>query len=196
MKKNEEDVIKLDAYSVEVPSTHTPEMIEHETKSCLGVSDLKLTLGHVMSLHLLHSPYTEGGEIEPEHVAQAMEIIKSDIADPVEFHKKLVAEIESALRIYEIVVPEEKKDDKGKHSEIETLSPEWMADVVTMACKAMPSITYRQAMWEMPFAMMVHLGLAASRQYGTICKRPDDIREAIRRMREIRAQQAQQDQEN
>jgi len=180
-RKNKQEVKQENPVIFEVENEHTEEMIEDEVKSCLGASKLKLTLGGVMSLALLHSPYVFGGEATDNDVKVAMSVIPSDL-QPLEFHAELQKEIKSAWRIWEIVVPEPLKSG-GRKSEINLFSPEWMTDIITGACRGL-NVSYKEVLWEIPLAMLFHLSLSSSRQYGLITERPKGIKEALRLFKE------------
>lgn len=166
-----------------VNSLHTDEMVKAEMRSMLGAARIRLTLGALESLWLLDSPYIIGGEVTPEALAMAMEIVKHDDIEPLEFHKLLVEELEAAFRAYEIIQPDD-KPDTGKHSSIEKFGPEWLADTISQASRAMPSLTYHQVLYEVPLAMVLHLVVANARYNGAITERPNDITDALRQLRE------------
>jgi len=163
-------------------------MISDELKGMLGAGGLTLTLGMVESLWMLESPYIKGGKVEEQDLARALELIPHGEMTPIEFHEALIKELETAFRAYEIIVPDrdEKKND-GKTSEIDTFSPEWLADTISSACSAMPSLTYRQVLWEVPVVMVFHLAVSTARRNGCITRRPDDLKEAVRLLRERNA---------
>lgn len=181
--------------TITVQKLHTDEMIKAEVRDMLGAGKILLTLGMVEGLWLVDSPYVKGGKVEPEDVERAMDVccVDKDI-DPVEFHKSLTEAIETACRPYEIIVPDKKKPenpdavDVGNSSEVPTFSPEWVADTISMACQAMPSLTVRQILWETPFVMVTHLSVSTARRNGAITQRPNDMKDAIEKLRELNRQ--------
>ena len=168
----------------EIEKTHTDEMIAHEVQSMLGASKILLTLGMVESLWLLKSPYILGGKIEADDLGKALEIIPHGDLQPLDFHTALLDELAAAWRAYEIIVPDDKPTGDNKHSEIDTFSPEWLADTINQATQAMPSLTYKQILWEVPLTMILHLGISTARRNGAITRRPDDMQEALKMLRE------------
>jgi len=173
---------------IEVRKLHSEEMVSEELRDMLGAGSLTVTLGMVESLWLLDSPYIKGGKVEEADLLKAMEIIPHGDMEPLKFHDALIQSLDTAFRAYEIIVPEKKDDkDKGKTSEIETFSPEWLADTISTACSAMPSLTYKQILWEVPVAMVFHLAVSTARKNGCITRRPDDIHEAVRLLKERNA---------
>lgn len=175
---------------IEVPSRHTPEMIEHELDSMMGKSRLKLCLGHVMELALSQSPYVYGGEVDEEDVVVAYTILGRDDLDYTLFHHLLVEELEAAFRALEIIVDDDAKPkDESKKSIIKIFSPEWMCDIIRAACHAVPSTTIEDVMWGMPLVLVLHLGVSEARAQGSITRRPVDYKEALRRFKEFRKEQ-------
>lgn len=173
---------------IEVRKLHSEEMIGDELKDMLGVGRLTLTLGMVESLWLVESPYIKGGKVEEQDLAKALELIPHGEMEPLEFHEALVQALETAFRAYEIIVPDDKDDkNQGKVSEIDTFYPEWLADTISSACSAMPSLTYHQIMWEVPVVLVFHLAVSTARRNGCITRRPDDLKEAVRLLRERNA---------
>lgn len=167
---------------IEVSKLHTEEMIKDEVRDMLGAGKLRITLGMVEGLWLVDSPYVKGGKVTESDLDIAMQVCGAEKdADRMEFHEELVRAIETACRPYELIVPDaDTKDDSvGKHSEVPTFSPEWVADTISMACQAMPSLTERQILWETPFVMITHLAVSTSRRHGAITRRPDDLNAAI-----------------
>ena len=168
----------------DVKKLHSEGMVKAELRDMLGAGSLNVTLGMVESLWLLDSPYIVGGKVEEEDLFKAMELVPHGGMEPLAFHEALIGSLETAFRAYEIIVPDKdaKNDDKG--SEIDTFSPEWLADTVSSACNAMPSLTYRQILWEVPVAMVFHLAISTARRNGCTTRRPDDMKEALRLLRE------------
>lgn len=168
-----------------VEKLHSTEQVKAELRDALGAGKINVTLGMLESLWLLDSPYLRGGKVEPKDLEMAMELIPHGDLNPVAFHNALSDTIETAWRAWEIVVPD---NGGGKEeSEYEIFSPEWMTDVVSQACHAVPSLTLKEALWEVPIAMLFHLGTSASRRNGAITRRPDNIKEALSKLKEHNA---------
>lgn len=166
-----------------VEKTHTDEMLKGEIKSMLKQSDVLLTLGSIMRLFLLDSPYLKGGSIDESDLVKAYDVVKHKDEMPYkEFHFALLQEIESAWRVYEIVVPDEEKKAKIV-SEIALFSPEWAADLIAGASRALPSMTYDDILFNVPFITLVHLSISSGRYNGVITRRPDDTKEALRQLK-------------
>lgn len=169
-----------------VNKLHTTEMIKAEVMDMLGAGKLLLTLGMVEGLWLVDSPYVKGGVVKPEDVDRAMEVCCVDKEkNALEFHVELTEAIETACRPYEIIVPDPTQKDDGKQSEVPMFSPEWVADTISMACQAMPSLTLNQILWETPFVFVTHLAVSTARKHGSQTRRPDDVKEAIRQLKEM-----------
>lgn len=164
-----------------VEKLHSDDMIKSEVQTMLGAGKINLTLGVVESLWLLDSPYIKGGKVEPSDLMKAMELIPSEL-EPIDFHNALNEAIDSAFRIFEIIVPDD-ENSNAKHSEIEIFSPEWIADIVSQACNALPSLTYHQVLWEIPLMMVFHLVISNARKNGVITRRPDNMQEALQMLK-------------
>ena len=175
----------FDAY-IDVPSRHTDEMMARETEGMLGLSKVRLCLGHLMMLAHRRSPYVYGGKVEPEELSYAMELLGCGEMDPLEFHGEFLAELDAAFRPLELFEEDRKDDKEAKRSVIDAFSPEWLADAIRCACEAMPSITMEQALWTVPLVMIMHLGVSTARKNGAVTQRPVDFKEAMRIMRERR----------
>lgn len=177
-----------------IEKLHSTEQVKTELRDALGAGKLKVTIGMLESLWLLDSPYLQGGKVEPKDLEVAMEIIPHGDMNPVAFHSALVDTIKTAWRIWEIVVPD--NNGGGKESEYEVFYPEWVTDVISQACRAVPSLTLKEALWEVPIAMLFHLGTSASRRNGAITRRPDDMKAAISRIKEHNAKKKNGNKEN
>lgn len=164
---------------IEAPSRHTDDMIRHELDSMLGFGVLKVCLGHLMQLAQCRSPYVYGGKLSEEDVLIAMGVLKAVEMPPLEFHEALVGELDAAFRAYELYDDDDRDKDAGRRSEIEAFSPEWLADTIRCACDAVPSITLHDALWEVPLAMMMHLGVSTGRKNGAITRRPVDMKAVL-----------------
>ena len=165
-----------------VKSLHTEAMQKAELEAMLGDGRITLTLGLLERLYLAKSPYVLGGAVEDGDLQVAMGIIPHKRMDAVRFHLQLIDALATAFRAFEIIVPEPEKED-GRKSIVETFSPEWLADIINLACSAMPSLTYRQVLWEMPLAMTLHLSVAKGRENGMVTERPADIKSALEAMK-------------
>ena len=178
-----------DSMHFEVPSKHTAEMVEGELDAMLGAGRMKLCLGHVMRLARMHSPYIFGGHVDETALAMAMSLWPHDaghVPDPVKFHQDLVWELDAAFRPMELYDKTKNKDSGGEKSDVRPFSPEWMADVMCSACHAMPSLGYREILWETPLCLVMHLRLAESRANGAVTARPMDYKAAFAMMRRMR----------
>lgn len=168
---------------ITVNKLHTDEMVKAEVSAMLGEGML-LTLGMVERLWLHGSPYVKGGKVTTDDLACALAIVPHGDMGIEDFHNALVDALTTAWRAYEIIVPD-KKEENGKASEIEMFSPEWLAETVSQACHSMPSLTVQQVLWEAPLALVLHLVVSQARRNGAITRRPDDIMEALRRLKEL-----------
>ncbi len=180
-------------FEIEVPSKHTGEMVNAELDAMIGAGRIRLCLGHLMQLARMHSPYVYGGKVTEMDLAMAMSLWPHDTGkerDPLKFHEDLVAEMDAAFRPLDLFDESKKKEDGGKHSDVRAFSPEWMCDVMRAACQAMPSLGYREMLWEVPLTLVMHLGVAEARANGAITCRPRDYKAAIKMMRERLAKQA------
>lgn len=170
----------------QVGSLHSEADIANETKAMLGDGDITLTLGLLMRLHLAKSPYITGGQITDSDLDIARAIVPSRRLGPLEFHEALLKELATAWRAYGIISPsQELPTPRGRQSQVDLFSPEWLADTINMACAAMPSLTYRQILWEVPLTMVLHLAISTARRNGTITERPADIMAALKKMKEL-----------
>ena len=175
-----------------MPSLHTADMVNAELDAMMGAGRIRLCLGHLMQLARMHSPYIYGGKVTEMDLALAMSLWPHDTGnepDPLQFHKDLIAEIDAAFRPLDLF-DSSNHDDTGRKSDIRAFSPEWMADIMRAACQSMPSLGYREIMWEVPLTLVMHLGVAESRAQGATTSRPRDYKAAIRIMRERLAEQA------
>ena len=166
---------------------HTDDMVKAEVLAMLGADDFRLTLGAIETLWLIDSPYTslEPCEVKPEDVIKAYKAINHGKLEPMEFHAALVSALETAWRAYEIVAPDPTART-GRRSEIRLFAPEWLADTMSQACAAMPSLTYNQVLWEMPLTLVLHLAVSTARRNGAITERPKGVEDALRQFREMR----------
>ena len=169
----------------QVGSLHSEADIQNETKAMLGDGEITLTLGLLMRLHLVKSPYITGGQITDSDLDIARAIVPSRRLGPLEFHEALLKELATAWRAYEIISPTQELRPQGRQSQVDLFSPEWLADTINMACAAMPSLTYRQILWEVPLAMVLHLAISTDRRNGVITERPADIMAALKKMKEL-----------
>lgn len=173
---------------ITVEKLHTDSMITHELECMLGTSEIKLTLGDLMSLVIVHSPYIYGGKMGEEDLVKAFSLVDHGSLDIMAFHNELQKELDTAFRIFEILVPDDDPLQKkgGKKSEILDWSPEWFADIISQACNSMPSLTYNQILYEIPLVTVFHLVMSTARRNGAITERPNDIGSAIAQFKELR----------
>ena len=164
--------------------------IRREVESCLGFSRVRLTLGAVMELSLLQSPYILGGEVTDNDICAAMDSCYPNEDEPMprmpreEFHREFEGEIARAFGAYKLL------DDtglpKGRESDTPVCSPEWACDIIGMATQSLPSLTWEDALWHMPLIALVHLGLATARRNGAITRRDLGADAAIAQLLEMR----------
>ena len=173
----------------QVPSRHTPEMIRHELSSMLGIGEITLCLGHLMTLVLLRSPYIYGGEVDADRIGEAKHILGCMDMDNGAFHEALLAEMDAVFRPLELFDDDNKPEDESKKSVIAPFSPEWMCDILRSACQAVPAIGIEDALWRVPLVLIMHLGVAESRAQGATTRRPVDYTEALKRFKEMRKQE-------
>lgn len=170
-----------------VNKLHSDAMLESELRAMLGTGEIKLTLGGLMGLVLVKSPYVFGGKVDENSLLQAYTLIAHGDLDAVQFHNALQDELDTAFRVFELLVPDDDPTaKKGKTSEMETFSPEWFADIMSHACQAMPSLSYDQILGQIPLTMIFHLNLSTARRNGAITRRPDNIKEALNILKERR----------
>lgn len=172
---------------IETNKLHTDDMIRAEVMSMIGDGKILVTLGMVERLWCIGSPYIKGGQVEPEDVANAMAIVSPPKAmDVIEFHEALIDTLETAWRAFEIIVPEPLEKQTGRTSEIALFTPEWLSDVISSACHAMPSLTYHEILWKVPLTLVLHLNVSMARRNGVITERPNDIKDALSQFRSMR----------
>lgn len=172
---------------ITVNSLHTDAMVRDELRAMLDIGQpFRLTLGIIEELWLVDSPYLKGGRVDSVALYMARAIISppQDMGDE-EFHAALIDAINTAWRAYEIIVPDPERA-KGRVSSFDLFSPEWMADTMAQACQAVPSLTCHQVLWEMPFTLILHLGMSTARRNGVITERPGDVKDALAQFREMR----------
>lgn len=131
------------------------------------------TLRQLMLLALGASPYVMGGVPEESDTEFARHVLVMPSASPAEID----AVVCTALRPLDCIVPSGKPRE-GECSELPDWSPEWLAEVVSMAAGALPSLTWDQAL-DMPAVTIAHLILASIRRKGGTTRRPDDEAGAI-----------------
>lgn len=176
----------MESKHIIVPSRHTPEMIRAEVDSMLGLSNLRVCLGHVMMLAESKSPYVYGGKVTPQDIGMAMDILNAKETDEAEFHRMLLAELDTSFRATELFEADNNPDEESRKSDVRAFSPEWLCDVLRAACQAVPSITLEQGLWHIPMTMIMHLGASQARAHGMITKRPVDYKEALKLFLEMR----------
>ena len=179
-----------------MPSTITShdeageERLRRETVSMLGASRVRLTLGALVELYLIGSPYVFGGEVADNDIAAAMDSCYPDDGEPMpkmpreEFHRELEGEIARAMDAYNIL--DESETPPRRTSDIPICSPEGACDIVGMATQSLPSLTWEDALWHMPLIALVHLGLATARRNGGTTRRDLGAADAIEQLKEWR----------
>ena len=171
---------------ITVEKTHTDDMVREELLAMLGVGSVNLTLGSLAWLVALHSPYIFGGKVTEEAIVGAYGVVSHGDLDMLNFHEALQEALDTAFRAFELIVPDATDSKPSKSSEIEVYSPEWFADVISQACQAMPSLTYKQIMDETPLTMVFHLAISTARKNGAITARPNDMKEAIKQFNALK----------
>lgn len=166
---------------VESKQLHTPGMIDDEILSMLGKTRLKVALAHVVLLARLDSPFLTGDEVSIDDYSTALEIL--DVDDYEDFGIDLVYELNTAFRVYDIILPPMEKDAIHNRTQIAYWSPEWVAQVVSMACCACPSLTLDDVLWHLPMTMTLHLMASTIRRNGGETRRPEDMADALKALR-------------
>ena len=114
-----------------------------------------------MQLVEVDSPYVRGGDVCRDDLAFAISVC--DVADDCESpHDAICDAIQRAFDVFRMVVAQ--TPAKPKNDAENAFSPEWMADIATAAMHA--GLTYREALWEVPLVMVLHLVLAEYRRNG------------------------------
>lgn len=157
-----------------------------ELEQMIHGGDVSLTLGTLMQLVLVRSPYVLGGELSRADLDCAYRLIPHGRLNKRQFHDQLVKDLATAWRAYDIISPNQDNRPSGRESQVDLFSPEWLADTIAMACQAMPSLTYEQILWEIPLAMTLHLAVSTARRQGTITERPADIGAALEKLKQMK----------
>lgn len=156
----------------EMVPAHTPEMQDAELREMLCSSaESSVTAGALMLLWLGRNPYVCGGTPTPEDDGRLLAATRRrSVPDALEA-------IDTAIRPLAII-----KASDGAHRVpcYTGYCPEWLADLVAAACRAVPSITYHDAVWSMPLCTLGHLAAAAHRASGGRTERPLDTSAADR----------------
>lgn len=179
-----------------MPSTITSrdeageERLRCETVSMLGASRVRLTLGALVELYLIGSPYVFGGEVADNDICAAMDSCYPNEDEPMprmpreEFHRELEGEIARAMEAYNIL--DESENPPRRISDIPICSPEWACDIIGMAAQSLPSLAWDDALWRMPLIALVHLGLATARRNGGTTHRDLGVEDALAQLKEWR----------
>lgn len=147
---------------------HTPSMVHAEALAVLRLAPAP-TLRQMMLLAMGGSPYLIGGDPDEEHTALARQVLDMPDASPA----RIAEMVATALRPLECIVPSGGSGREGGGSELPDWSPEWLAEVISIAAHALPSLGWNEAL-DMPAALMAHLVLAGHRRRGGVTRRPDD----------------------
>ena len=146
---------------------HTPEMQDAELREMLGgtLSGGAITAGQLMALWLERSPYLVGGVPTPDADAALLRLTRCASIP------EAVAALDTALRPLCII-----RTPSGSRTPpcYDGYGPEWLADLVAAAARALPSLTWSDAMWRTPLCLLGHLAGAAVRAVGGRTERPLD----------------------
>ena len=146
---------------------HSPEMQDAELREMLGgsLAGGAITAGVLMALWLERSPYLVGGVPTPDADAALLRLTRrSSIPEAL-------AALDTALRPLGII-----RQPSGRTLPrcYDGYGPEWLADLVSAAARALPSLTWADAMWRTPLCLLGHLAGAAVRAVGGRTERPLD----------------------
>ena len=157
-------------------------MINAETLAMLRLAPAP-TLRQLMMLAVGGSPYLTGWEPDEKDAELAGQVLEMPGATSAEIE----AMVATALRPLECIVPSGKSREGG--SELPDWSPEWLAEVVSMAAQALPSLGWEQTL-DLPAVLVMHLILAAVRRRGGTTRRPVDEDGAIEWLKQQEASDA------
>jgi len=168
-------------------SRHSEKDIDDELAAMMGDDPLELTLGHVVRLYQIRSPYVMGGAVTQYDMDMARGIVPAPGKWSYNhFHDELIMSIGTAWRAFEIVADSQDMAPKGRQPKVDLFSPEWLADTVAAATQSLPSLTWHGALWELPLAAVLHLALSTYRRNGGITERPADIQAALNQLKELK----------
>ncbi len=161
--------------TIGVTPLHTAEQLSGELDQMLSMASPVVCLGHIMALRRANSPYIIGGDVTEDHVLEAADILDMPKHTVEEFHRRISKALATCWRIFEIIPT---TPDQGTR-DYAPLSPEWLADIIAGVCHVMPSATYEEILWKLPFAAVAHLIAASYRAIGKHTSRPFDIKAAL-----------------
>ena len=156
----------------DIPSAHTKQMIDDEVAVCLGglKKSCKLTLSLFMKMVARRPELGMDGILTDDDIAFAGSIFRMERKlDTV--RETLTRQMDATWRAFEII---QSRNGTGETSEIPPFGPEWMTDILAGAAEAVPSLSVREMLDELPMALLIHLVAAAHRKNGGITRRPDD----------------------
>lgn len=157
----------------DIPSAHTKQMIDDEVAVCLGglKKSCKLTLSLFMKMVANRPELGMDGILTDDDIAFVGSVFRMERKlDTV--REMLTRQMDATWRAFEIIV--QAKHSSGETSEIPPFGPEWMTDILAGAAEAIPSLSVREMLDELPMALLIHLVAAAHRKNGGITRRPDD----------------------
>lgn len=146
---------------------HTPEMQDAELRELLGGRPTggTITAGVLMALWLERNPYIAGGIPTPEADAALLRATRRDTIGGA------LAALDTALRPLCII----RRPDGARLPQCyDGYGPEWLADIVATAARALPSLEWSDAVWRLPLCTLGHLAGAAVRAAGGRTERPMD----------------------
>ena len=161
--------------TIRVIPLHTEEQLSCELDQMLSLASPVVCLGHIMALRHVNSPYITGGDVTEDHVLEAADILDMPKYAVEDAHRRISKALATCWRIFEIIPT---PPDQGTQ-DYKPLSPEWLADIIAGVCHIMPSATYEEILWKLPFAAVAHLIAASYRAIGKHTSRPFDIKAAL-----------------
>lgn len=155
----------------DIDITQPPEIVEKHSKSQI-LEELRLmiepsgglTAGGFLLLATCNPLFSGEGEVTEEAVEEALTLTKTTNLDDA------FAVVQASFRCLECV----RASDMRK---LDYYTPEWLADLVGMASQSC-NLTWREAVWGMPLAALVHLAMATYRRNGGKYERPKDYTDA------------------
>lgn len=149
---------------MQIKSAHSEQDVRYEL--ALMVEGGSITLRQLMQLYLRKSALILGGVYDEAEAERVQGLI-----DGVDEWINAATEIKAAFRALEII--QSSKDEHGDKSDYGTFSPEWLADIITIATGGLHD-TANNIMDAYPLAVIFHAVAAVHRRNGGITKRPLD----------------------
>lgn len=147
----------------EIKEKHSKPQIQEELRLMIEPSG-GLTAGGFILLATCNPLFSGEGEVTEEAVEEALTLTKTTALDDA------FAVVQASFRCLECV----RASDMRK---LDYYTPEWLADLVGMANQSC-NLTWREAVWGMPLAALVHLAMATYRRNGGRYERPKDYTDA------------------